>query len=102
MPLSLETTDATTEHQRDNWSGDFAIMANKAQPTNGRVRIQFDLSEPASKELDRLVERVGAATRAEVLRRSLALYATCTDASQRGAEFVMREGNGSQSRLIIL
>ena len=49
-------------------------MESEVSEGNGRVRIQFDMSAPALQRLDLLKDRLGCSTRAEVVRRALALF----------------------------
>lgn len=74
----------------------------KSRGPKSRGRIQFELSSDAIDDLDRLVSRSGAATRAEVLRRALSLLATCTEAAERGAELLLKEQDGSRARVLLI
>ena len=50
----------------------------------GAKRVQFDMAEPAWKELDRLVEETGASSRADVVRQSLRFYAWLVEQHKNG------------------
>ena len=55
-------------------------------------RLQFDLTPEALEELDALKDAVGAATRAELLRNALRLYAWFMEKRQEGYDLELRKG----------
>lgn len=59
-----------------------------------RVRVQFDMSPAAVERLDALAADTGAATRAEVVRRALALYDRLLKMETDGAEVRIRRSDG--------
>ncbi|MCC7536897.1 MAG: hypothetical protein IT379_11820 [Deltaproteobacteria bacterium] len=63
----------------------------------------LELNGDAKKELDRLQELTGAASNAEVIRRSLAVYMALVEQAQRGfrrAELINAEGERHEILLV--
>jgi hypothetical protein len=67
-----------------------------------RVRVQFDFSKASLERLDELQSRLQAHTRAEVLRHALQLFTECVEARGRGADVLIREPDGSLTKLVLL
>ncbi len=67
-----------------------------------KLRIQFDISPESLAKLDQLVQSVGAHTRAEVVRKSIKLYAEFIVAEQEGAKIIFVYPDGTQERIRIL
>lgn len=65
-------------------------------------RLQFDLRADAVDRLDELVELTGAASRAEVVRRALALFDDAVVARQNGMELVIRRADPTQEKVLRL
>ena len=61
--------------------------------SNQKLRIQFELTPKAARELEDLQKKADATTRAEVIRNALRLYAWFLDQKARGAEILVREGD---------
>lgn len=59
-----------------------------------RVRVQFDMSAVAVARLDAMADDTGAATRAEVVRKALALYDRLLQAEDAGGEVRIRRPDG--------
>lgn len=59
-----------------------------------KVRLQFDFTEAAVGDLDELTERLGAASRAETVRRALRLLDEVTREMERGKRLVLRGESG--------
>lgn len=86
-------------------------MANKTnkvvrkaarKPKGTKPRVQFEFTEESLAKLDELVEDSGCATRAELLRRALSVYAELSVVSERGAEiFYSEDGGKNKTRLVI-
>lgn len=51
-----------------------------------RIRLQLDVAPPFADHLDHLVDATGAASRAEVVRRAVALYGRFLALQADGAE----------------
>jgi hypothetical protein len=70
--------------------------------TSGRVRVQFDFSKRSLDKLDELQTELQASTRAEVIRHALQLFTECVEARRRGAEVLLREPDGTMTKIILL
>lgn len=57
---------------------------------NSLKRVQFDFREDAVSDLDTLVERTRATSRAEVVRRALDVYRNLLDAAEAGEPVIFR------------
>lgn len=66
-----------------------------------KVRVQFDFSTKSLAKLDELVKETNATTRAEVIRRALAIFTACLEAGKRGGSLCFRE-KGGETREIML
>ena len=66
-----------------------------------RTRVQFDMSAAAVQRLDDLAAETGAATRAEVVRRALALYDRLLKMEAEGTEISARRRDGKELLLPI-
>jgi Arc/MetJ-type ribon-helix-helix transcriptional regulator len=64
-------------------------------------RIQFDFTTKAREQLDNLVKQTGAASRAEAVRRALALLDHAIKTKEQGGEILIRV-NGKEQKLLIL
>ena len=80
-----------------------AISEKSQEPSPSKTRVQFDFSPSMVELLDRLVQETEAATRAELVRRALSVYAILWDESKRGKDVVLfdKKGGGKE-RLIIV
>lgn len=65
------------------------------------IRVQFDFSPESLKKLDRLKDQVGAATRAEVVRRALSLYARVASFQGSDGDLCIRRRNGQIAELVV-
>lgn len=65
-------------------------------------RVQFDFAPGALERLDELVTSTGAASRAEVVRRALALFEKVMTAQQHGEEILLRDREGTEQRIVIV
>ncbi len=61
---------------------------------NDRVRVQLDMPPAAATALDALVTSTGAASRAEVVRKALALYDRRLQMETSGAEVRIHRADG--------
>ena len=67
-----------------------------------KVRLQFDFNQEAVEKLDELKERLGASSRAEVIRRALALMDRVSTSSRAGAEITIKGPKGDQQHLVLV
>lgn len=67
-----------------------------------KIRLQFDFNQEAVEKLDELKERLGASSRAEVIRRALALMDRVSTSSQAGAEITIKGPKGDQQHLVLV
>lgn len=67
-----------------------------------KVRLQFDFSKEAVEKLDELKDRLGASSRAEVIRRALALMDRVSSSSQAGAEITIQNPKGEKQHLVLV
>jgi metal-responsive CopG/Arc/MetJ family transcriptional regulator len=65
-----------------------------------KARVQFDFSKESLLKLDDLVNKTGASTRAELIRRALALYSEVLLAEDRKAKLLFREADGTMIQLM--
>ena len=63
------------------------------------VRFQVVLTQDSLERLDVVKERVNAATRAEVLRNALRVYAMIVDEINNGSEVLIKEKNGDIAKI---
>ena len=82
-------------------------MARKKTPSaaeraGDKCRIQFDFQRDSLEKLDELRIAVGAATRAEVIRRALLLFTECVEARDRGAKIILEERAGARTQILVL
>jgi metal-responsive CopG/Arc/MetJ family transcriptional regulator len=64
------------------------------------ARVQFDFKPQALDVLDRLVQRTDATSRAEVVRKALALYKMTLQAQDQGKEVYFIKGD-ERERLLL-
>lgn len=69
---------------------------------SSKTRIALDLTSEAAKQLDDLRERAGAATRAELIRNALKLYAWFAEQHGQGCEVVLRDPREREERIVEL
>ena len=62
------------------------------------LRIQFDFSPEAVKKLDEMVKSSGAASRAEVVRRSLSLF---EHVLLSDAQVVLKKNDGTEIKILV-
>jgi len=67
-----------------------------------KQRLQFDFSKPAVKRLDQLVNRLGAASRAEVIRRALELIDLISMAKAKKSEIIIKGSDGKEKNIFLL
>ena len=65
-------------------------------------RLQFDFTPGAVEQLDALQERLGASTRAEVVRKALALLDHTVQAQEKGGALVVRTPDGREKELVFI
>ena len=65
-------------------------MVEEPEAATAKRRIAFDLSPEALEQLEALQHQAGAATRAEVVRNALRLYAWFLEQRKQGYEVVLR------------
>lgn len=63
---------------------------------------RLEFAEESLGELDEMAKRLNAASRAEVLRRAVALFKTVLEAERRGAKIFIREPDGTQIQIMPL
>lgn len=81
-------------------------MSQPASPAESptpapRHRVQLDMSDEATRRLDELVQRLGASSRAEAIRRALVLLDVVVTQSEKGAKVVLIDRD-TQRELIVL
>ena len=59
-----------------------------------KIRVQFDFTDTALRQLDELVAEAGAASRAEVVRRALALFKDALDIQKDGGSVFLKTQHG--------
>ena len=64
-------------------------------------RLQFDFSEKATQRLDEMVEKLHASSRAEVVRKALALLDHVSQAQEQGGEVIIRTGDREKELLLL-
>jgi metal-responsive CopG/Arc/MetJ family transcriptional regulator len=64
-------------------------------------RLQFDFSEKATQRLDEMVEQLHASSRAEVVRKALALLDHLSQAREQGGVVIIRTGERERELLIL-
>lgn len=64
-------------------------------------RVQFDFAPEALERLDDLVTQTGAASRAELVRRALALFEKALQAKHSGEELLFRDADGAEQRILL-
>ena len=64
-------------------------------------RLQFDYSEKATQRLDEMVEKLHASSRAEVVRKALALLDHVSQAQEQGGEVIIRTGDREKELLLL-
>ena len=64
--------------------------------------IPFGLNAEDAKALDGVVAILRAGSRAEVLRRALDLFKIVAIATSKGTEVILRERDGTQSKILIV
>ena len=67
-----------------------------------KVRLQFDFTSEAVDGLDEIKERLGAGSRAEVIRRALRLLDYATNDDNKGRTLVLRDADGNAETLFVL
>ena len=70
-------------------------MASKKE----KRRLQFDFTPEAVDALDELKGEMGAASRAEVIRRALRLLTKVNNTLNGGGNVILTKGDGTQSAL---
>jgi metal-responsive CopG/Arc/MetJ family transcriptional regulator len=65
-------------------------------------RVQFDFQPEAIDRLDDLVVETGAASRAEVVRRALALFDRVLEGERDGMKLLLRAPNGAEQQVVLL
>jgi hypothetical protein len=86
-------TETSAADPFGGWAGPRRTMMDKK-------RLQFDFSERALEQLDKLVELTDAASRAEVVRRALQVYNRLVQAEANGAEVLLQGKDGQVQKLI--
>jgi hypothetical protein len=77
-------------------------MAGKERESGTKQRLQFDFSEAAVAELERLKGKIGASSRAEVIRHALGVLKWIVDEQLQGHEIrAVHENKGEEIRTII-
>jgi len=66
------------------------------------IRLNLELSPQVKERLDQLRENSHAASSAEVIRRSLALYELVIDHLRSNGSIVLKHNDGSEEKLTIL
>lgn len=67
-----------------------------------KKRIQLDFTEDAAARLDELVRITGAASRAELMRRALALLDRALYTQQHGGMLLLRGEDGREREIVIM
>jgi hypothetical protein len=66
-----------------------------------KKRLQFDFTLEAVQGLKALAVATGVTTTADVVRHAISLYAHLGPAMQRGAEVIIREQDGRETKVIL-
>ncbi len=66
-----------------------------------RTRIQLDLTDTMRDLIDELVEETGAATRAEILRRAVSIYAMLLEETKGGRRLQIVGKKGPPERVLL-
>ncbi len=80
-------------------SNKVVARAGKKKISEDLVRFQVVLTQDSLDRLDVVKERVNAATRAEVLRNALRVYAMIVDEISNGNEVLIKEKNGDIAKI---
>ncbi len=65
-------------------------------PTQEKYRVQFDFTEDALRTLDRIKERLGVSTRAEVIRYALRVLGWVLEQLDADAKILVEKDNNAQ------
>ena len=68
-------------------------MTHQKVPSR-KTRVQLELTDTTIRELDELVAEAGAASRAEVFRRALALFKDGLDIQKEGGSVLLKTQKG--------
>ncbi len=79
----------------------FAVLCKEMMKVD-KHRVQFDFAPDALKRLDTLVAQTGAASRAEVIRRALALLDKVLEVNESGDELIVRDASGTEQRIMVV
>lgn len=85
----------------DEWQDLVAERTAKSSEAITKVRLQFDFTPGSVKALKALVVDTEAASMAEVVRDALAVHQLVGPAMRRGASVIVREADGSESRIVL-
>ena len=69
---------------------------------NPTRRFKVQMNESTARELEELVEDLGAESEAEVLRRALQTFKSLRDQQKNGGKVFIRLNNGEEQQLISL
>jgi hypothetical protein len=72
------------------------------QTQSDRKRVQLDLSQKVFDLINDLADRMGAASRAEVVRRALSVYAVLLDEHEAGKRVEVHDPETGQKERLIL
>lgn len=67
-----------------------------------RERLNLVLTEETMQRMDKLVQRSGAESRTEVIRRALAVFDELTEAYQSGARIIIRHESGEEEAIRLI
>lgn len=67
-----------------------------------KKRVQLDLSPTTMRRLESVVYRTEAGSQAEAVRKAIKFYDICLEHRDRGGELIMRDADGSESKLVLL
>jgi predicted DNA-binding protein len=79
-----------------------AYKATEGKNPSGKVRITLDLSPEFYNRLERLESRVGAESKAQVVREALRLYEYIASRYIEGDEFLTRAKDGTEKTIVLL
>jgi Arc/MetJ-type ribon-helix-helix transcriptional regulator len=72
------------------------------QPKTQPIRLNLELTAAVNARLERLVVDTEAASRAEVIRRALAVYESLVDARRAGKELILRSPDGTEQIVLLI
>ena len=79
---------------RHRHRGHFRGEETGESPDRGTTRVQLEMPPQAMERLQKLKDRIEAASYAEVIRNALRLFEALVDEHEKGAEFSLKRADG--------